>query len=48
LIDGSHLLLKLRQILDGFLDAVVGDIVGGQFGALKEVIAHDCLIKPFP
>ena len=37
--DGHQFLSELRQVLDGFLDAVVSDIFGGWLGAQQQMIA---------
>ena len=35
-------------MLDGLVDAVVGDIVGGEFGAQEEMVADVLLDDPVP
>src|SRR5712692_7026410 len=44
--DGSHLLAQRGKMLDGFLDAVVGDVVGGGLGTQGEMVADVLLGKP--
>ena len=38
--DAHQLLMEFWEVLHGFLDPVVGDIIGGGLGAQAEMIAH--------
>jgi len=42
--DGCHLLAEFGKILHGLLDAVVGDVVGGRFGAKIQMVSHVLLV----
>ena len=44
--DRAHGLAELGQILDRFLDAIVGHVVTGRFGAKIHVIAHVLFDEP--
>ena len=43
--DGRQFLSQLWQVLDGFVNAVVSDIIGGRLGAQAQVIADILLDK---
>lgn len=44
--DRAHRLAELGQVLDRFLDAIVGHVVAGGFSAKVNVIAHVLLDEP--
>lgn len=44
--DRCHPLAELGKILHCLLDAVVGDVVGGGFGAQIQMVSHVLLDKP--
>ena len=39
-VDGRERRAQRRQIVDGFLDAIVGDVVARSLGAQDEMVAH--------
>ena len=47
-VDGRQRVAQRRQVIDGFPDAVVGDVVGRCFGAQDEMIAHVRLRRVTP